>query len=770
MLCLSTALTPAMALDISSQPAVDPALELEPFVEAMVKLLYPAVISGNGKMAGFVRLVPSGGTSAAESYLWDGTTATMLDSIDGAGAPIILGLSDDGETAVGMAGSRGFRRTAAGGYTLLDELTEEPVNLTELKSFSDNAAIIVGHAFAEGAEVGFPTPVFWDSTGAIHSLLSSTDPDWTTGTATLVSGDGKVVYGRVSDVADGANATDLSALVRWSNIETATPGQLIISVDAAAGVLGFTPKSVIANDTTYDGSVMIGYGDADQPQALLWTLGGGGETGTFRKLDLPDGFEGSFGSLISKAGEVGVGLGITDTDSGFHVLRWELGAGGDTLDISRTSKTVGSSHAADSEETIYDVVTGMSEDGSIIVGTNVVDFQNVLTSPTTAFRWSDADGWQTISEFLASHDVDVEGWTFDSTGSIMPALGGTLPQGGRNISADGSVIIGRGTRALGEGQFEDIYWLTRCTSVEENCGVTTEDDIYEGVVSVGSMAEVSNLYFDDLFSTLSHTSGQAGPNGSMFGWGAGDSDPMSSAGLGINLRLGSTMTGSLAVSRAHIVTPLAFDGEAAFDATAISAYFADRPTSGLVWDAGVSAAALTGEVGRGYLNGNDVEFSSGETDGSALGARARLGWRFADVAPQTAVTPYAGYTFARSSYEGWTETGGSFPAVFSDFTTLTHIVRAGVDVEHDFTGGVVGTAGLAVVRRTTDSGTMTFDLPGIIGGDVSAETGPATWAEVNLGLTVPLAETATGLFGVTGRIPEDGDVSVAGHAALNFAF
>lgn len=154
---------------------------------------------------------------------------------------------------------------------------------------------------------------------------------------------------------------------------------------------------------------------------------------------------------------------------------------------------------------------------------------------------------------------------------------------------------------------------------------------------------------------------------------------MSSAGLDINLRLGSTVTGSLAVQGTY-------------------RHF----------------AALSGAVERGYLNGNDVEFLSGETDGSALGATARLGRRFADVAPQTAVTPYAGYTFARSSYDGWAETGGSFPAVFSDFTTLTHIARVGAEVEHDFTGDVVGTAGLALARRTTDSGTMTFDAGWIV--------------------------------------------------------
>ena len=394
----------------------------------------------------------------------------------------------------------------------------------------------------------------------------------------------------------------------------------------------------------------------------------------------------------------------------------------------------------------------------------------ILSGPTTAFRWSETDGWQTIGEFLDSRDVDVEGWTFDSTGSLYAMFGMPLPQDGRNISADGSVIIGRGTREVSAGEFEDIVWLTRCGVNEENCAATTIEDVYDGVVSVGSMAEVSNLYFDDLFPTLSDTAASTGENGSMFAWGAGDTDPMASAGLGLTLRLSDTMTGSLAVSRAHIVTPLAFEGEAAFDATAVSAYFADRPESGLVWEAGLAGAALTGTVTRGYLNGNDVEYSAGDTQGTSLGASARIGWRIADIVPATSLTPYVGYTYAQSSYDGWSETGGSFPADFSDFTTVTHIVRAGAEVEHAFDGGVVATAGLAVVSRNTDAGAMTFMLPGLIGGDVEAEAGPATWAEASLGLSIPFAETATGVFGVTGRLPEDGDASVAGHAALVIGF
>lgn len=111
-LVLGTALTPAMALDFSSQQAIDPAVELDPFVEAMLRLVYPAVISGNGETAGFLRFVSSGDSSAVESYLWDGTTATLLD---GAGTAVVVGLSYDGEMAVGSqvrVGSGGLRPAA----------------------------------------------------------------------------------------------------------------------------------------------------------------------------------------------------------------------------------------------------------------------------------------------------------------------------------------------------------------------------------------------------------------------------------------------------------------------------------------------------------------------------------------------------------------------------------------------------------------------------------------------------------------------------------
>lgn len=773
-LTLGTALTPAEALDFSWAQAIDPDVVVDPFTLFMIKAYVPAVVSGDGSVAGYLRLVPGAETYNVESYLWDGGTPTLFnDPLNPTAVVGVYGFSFDGNTVVGTHGSRGFRWTEANGFDLLDQFTAEPVEMEAINSFSDSAAVIVGHAFDAGGEIGFPTPVFWDSTGAIHRLLSASDPFFNNGKATLVSGDGTIVYGRLADVVSGADDPLTSTLVRWNDINASTPGQLILSTEDATTALGETVRAVIANDTSYDGSVLVGNADISDAvtKAFVWTADSGGFSGAFRNLSLPDGFSSSTADLVSKLGDVAVGSARNGSE--IHVVRWDLDDGGATLDISKTSKTAGSSHAADSTDEVFDIVTGMSEDASIIVGTTMTTPENPtnsITGNSAAFRWSEEDGWQTIFDFLNGRSVDVDGWTFDSTGTILSALGAATPMSGRNISADGKVIVGRGTRHIGEGVWEDIFWLTRCMDEDENCGVTTVDDIYEGVVSVGSMAEVSNLYFDDLFSTLSDTSKQAGPNGSMFGWGAGDSDPMSSAGLGINLRLGSTVTGGLAVSRAHIVTPLAFDGEAAFDATAVSAYLAGRPDSGLVWEAGLSSASLAGTVERGYLNGNAVEYSSGETEGSALGASAQAGWRFADDASQTAITPYVGYTFARSSYEGWAETGGSFPAVFSDFSTLTHIVRVGADVEHDFAGGVVGTAGLALVHRSTDSGTMTFDLPGIIDGGVTAETGPAMWAEVNLGLAVPLAQSATGIFGLTGRIPQDGEPSVAGHAALSFAF
>jgi hypothetical protein len=465
-----------------------------------------------------------------------------------------------------------------------------------------------------------------------------------------------------------------------------------------------------------------------------------GEDG-FQEIDL-DGLGGTFNDsglnhslFMSSAGDVVVG-GMTQ-DGNTAVFRWTEAGG--AVDISAR------------EGAYSDIASGLTADGSVIVGTTLTPGADEDSIILQAFRWDEDAGYQTVYDYLTAAALSTEGWAFNTT------IG---------ISADGTIMGGLGT--LGDSV---MYWLSRCTEGDEGCGVTTVDGVANSVASIGLAGETSNLYLDDVFDIASGAAGAGtGPTGGVYAYGAYDSDPMASAGLGLNLRLSPTAVAGVTVGRSQLSTPLAYAGEAVFDATSVIGYFAERPESGLVWEAGIAGVSLDGTVTRGYMNGSDLASSSGTTTGSSWGATLEAGWRFAEVLPATAITPYASYSYMQSSYNGWTETDGPFPATIADFATTTQLVRIGAEVEHVFAGGVVAEAGLALVHRQTDSDGIGYELTGLLDGTIAGSTGSVNWVEASAAVTLPLGDMASTQLKATGRLPDAGDASFAANATLNFAF
>jgi uncharacterized membrane protein len=70
------------------------------------------------------------------------------------------------------------------------------------------------------------------------------------------------------------------------------------------------------------------------------------------------------------------------------------------------------------------IALGVSDDGSVIVG------QTYPASGNEAGVWDEAHGMRSLSSILASHNVDLTGWTLDVAS---------------DVSADGTTIVGQGT-------------------------------------------------------------------------------------------------------------------------------------------------------------------------------------------------------------------------------------------------------------------------------------------------------------------------------------
>ncbi|WP_146215511.1 autotransporter outer membrane beta-barrel domain-containing protein [Hoeflea marina] len=90
-------------------------------------------------------------------------------------------------------------------------------------------------------------------------------------------------------------------------------------------------------------------------------------------------------------------------------------------------------------------------------------------------------------------------------------------------------------------------------------------------------------------------------------------------------------------------------------------------------------------VDRGYLNGGAMDYSNGKTDTETFAAKLRFDWLDAFKYQGTGFTPYASLSYAHSTIDAYTETGGGFPASFNAATDHSTMARLGVDMVHGVT-------------------------------------------------------------------------------------
>jgi probable HAF family extracellular repeat protein len=262
-----------------------------------------------------------------------------------------------------------------------------------------------------------------------------------------VSPDGSTVVGRSSS-ASGDEA------FRWTSAE----GMIGLG-DLPGGI-----SSSRAWDSSTDGSVIAGVGSsASGGEAFRWTAGGG----MVGLGDLPGDVFFSEGLGISADGAVVVGE--SRSASGAQAFRWTSGGGmvglGDLPGGSFNSQSWSSSH-----------------DGSVVVGCGT-SFSDLCGE---AFRWTAGGGMVGLGDlpggsfYSQAYDVSADGsvvvgsgysasgkeafrWDVGADGiahtpdDVMIGLGdlagGIFSSQAYAISADGSVVVGRGNSASGDEAF-----------------------------------------------------------------------------------------------------------------------------------------------------------------------------------------------------------------------------------------------------------------------------------------------------------------------------
>lgn len=586
------------------------------------------------------------------------------------------GVSGDGGVVVGYAPdgaagntNRAYRWTQAGGLVSLGVLNGG--TWSQAIGLSGDGGVVVGKA-GDGAAGDAQRAFRWTQAGGLVSLgvLNGGNDS----AANAVSGDGSVVVGYAND---GAAGNALRGF-RWTQA-----GGMV-----SLGVLNGGSQSYAA-DANSDGSVVVGYamdGAAGNAQrAFRWTQVGG-----LVSLGSLNGGA-SVAKGVNADGSVVVGLG-NDGAAGFAGRGWRWTQAGGMVSLG------------DLNGGNWSQASAVSGDGSVVVGyaTN-----GTGGNVQRAFRWTQAGSMQSVEDWLRANGVTVPA---DVTNAAW------------GVNDDGSVVVGELTNSHG--------FIARVSPI--GSGLVTLQDL-QGSLSANSAApaQAASLGGLALHGAHSRPLARRVDAGKSCVWTSGDlgrddhgsrDGAFGLAEVGACHRFAASAQGSLSVGRVASRQNLVADGRSDVAATyGMAELLANVPGTSLWPSLGLLYLGGEADARRGYLNAGAQDYSSGSPGIETAALRARLDWEDAARLGATTITPYGEVSFARTRIDGYTETGGGFPARFDARTEDATELHAGADAGHKLSSRVKLLSRLEAAHRFEKSGAATsgqviglfsFALPG----------------------------------------------------------
>jgi probable HAF family extracellular repeat protein len=594
-------------------------------------------------------------------------------------------ISGDGTTVVGTgsgaSGTEAFRWTSDSGMVGLGDLPGGFFYSSHAYGVSHDGSVVVGYSSGVNGFEAFR----WTEAGGMVGLGDLPGGNFYSG-ARDVSDDGNVVVGYGTSAASGS----YTEAFRW----TSSGGMQGLG-DLAGGAYSSSAYGVSG-----DGGVVVG-------RSASGAMGGNGEAFRWTEasgmvgLGALTGGSWSHARAVSRDGSVVVGE--SGSSLGSQAFRW-TGAGG----MAGLGILAG-----------YDgsYAYGVDSNGSVVVGYN----ENDNSGEITAFRWTEAGGMQSLAEWLAESDYALTGWS------------DTMATG---VSDDGDIVVGHGQSASGHQAF----------IARGGDGLIGVNSFSRSLQSAGSAGGEGVA----IVQTILHGAhGHPGANRALgergFAWVAGDlsrdqrhesDDDFTIGEVGAGYRLGDTLSVSTALGKSGSDSDLLYGGSSEGDGTYL-ALDADLLIPGglplyatLTWL--YSRSDL--EIERGYLNAGVEDSSRSDTQQRAQALRARLQWQSAYQGGIN-MHPYAEYSRIRVETDGYTESGGGFPAVYADHSETVRDWRLGADLDKQISDQtrLIGT--LEAVHRMEKNGNgVSGQVVGLSSFEVAGRSYDQDWLRATLGV------------------------------------
>lgn len=649
------------------------------------------------------------------------------------------GISADGSTVVGYA-----RWPAAGGaidraflWTEENGFEEPTDRVSQAHAVSADGSVIVGSVRSGDGTRAF----FWSRSGGLAELPLIADA--ASAVAHGVSADGSVIAGRAT------NASNIPSAFRWTEATGSQPLAPMAGGDRSA-----------ARGLSGDGRVIVGESNSAtsgfRMEAVRWT-----EDGVPVALGKLNNGDSSYASAASHDGGVIAGAAVDGQAGLQRAFRWTQAGGMESLGVLNGGA--------------FSAGYGISADGTTIVGTAANGAQGNMQR---AFRWTEESGMQSVEDWLRDAGADI------ASDVTWNAYG---------VNGDGTIVVGE-THSL-------RMFVARAASGEPG----DDGDNGDGTDNGGGIGNGSNppaglIVIDDLSASLGNSAAASGaatngmgllmngagsrpldrraPAGKATAWISGDLGRDDHGSRRGDVKLGEVGAGyNFGAFQVNAAFGLAgFDQKTLLGGrTDIDARYVKLEALAPLYTTGdgglwlaMTGTGLWGDANfrRNYLvNGGLVDQSSGRTNVTGYGARARLQWE--NLLP--GASPYGEMSYTHVCVGSYTETGGAFPASFDrrcdDFTEA----RIGVDATLPLTDSfrLIGTVE-GVYRFEARGSNVSGQVIGLGGFDLPGARFERNWLRAGAGFEMDISASTLSIMANATTSGESSNAWVAANWRVSF--
>lgn len=178
------------------------------------------------------------------------------------------------------------------------------------------------------------------------------------------------------------------------------------------------------------------------------------------------------------------------------------------------------------------------------------------------------------------------------------------------------------------------------------------------------------------------------------------------------------------------------------------------------------------ELNRHYLNSINVDSSTAKPTATsiALRARARAEWKDAVKQSNVSLSPYAAYTYTQTKLDGYTETGGGFPAQFDAATFKSNDLRLGANLKTSINPATDVKVGVELAHRFEKNTTgVNGKVIGLYDFSLAGEKVKQDWARLLVDVDYRITDDAVLTAGAN-VATKGGDASWGVTAGLRIRF